>query len=399
MEIETLPEMPAAEFPVPCWGTLVLCELLRVHQRVSPYLVPGSKNIRFNRIAGDLRLVNSSGTPDPVEFRYRDGLITKLIKNQSMDILRDFKRGRLSIGDLISADREHRLFQVSGDMKLSKSLQDALKEWYPNSAAEPASRKRYRVSWTRFLRLCADHGQKIERVADLADVKYPRVRRGWGASGADYNRARAAVSAFLTDFLGSVHHPFRLDVVAKFGRGKEGPGRVPTITAAQFWTAVNADTKHGAKFAAMAILGVGPKELRGIRREDLRPDHGLVIVNGTKAPSRQREVAVEPELWQWIVDAVATPLSYKHIRLHWLRVRKIAGIEAATMYDLRHLSGQLAGDAGMADSAIAVHLGHQKSSTTFKYTRRRTARAAARAIRDGLLPAQVPAQVEVDRAS
>lgn len=153
--------------------------------------------------------------------------------------------------------------------------------------------------------------------------------------------------------------------------------------------------RDGAKYVALAVLGVGPKELCGIRPEDLRPAQLLVVVNGTKTPERQRHVAVDEEFWPWIERAVEVPLAYKWLRIRWNRMRAIAGLEGVTMYDLRHLSGQLAGDAGMSDSAIAVHLGHAKSSTTFKYTRRGIARQAATAIRRGLLresAAQVPAQ-------
>jgi integrase len=175
-------------------------------------------------------------------------------------------------------------------------------------------------------------------VYDLTAVDYEKLHRQWGASEADWNKFRAMISSFLSTFLGHVHHPFRLEVMGRIRRGKEPRGRLPDTTPAQFWKVVAAAVDHAkASYVAMAVLGVGPKEYLGIRREDLSPAQRTVTINGTYTAHRQRVVAVDDRLWDWIERAVPSQLQYRWLNTYWKRACQDAEVQDLRMYDLRQL--------------------------------------------------------------
>jgi len=355
---------------------------------MSPSKTPGSSTYRFNRfVRGIGRIVNSSGTTKRPEFRYRDGLLQRLIRLGALDTLRLFKRGTLTINDLIAADREGRLERVGEQLRLEKPLAAAVEAWLPDSARAPQSRRRYRVSWHHFWTVAQASGQVrvAAAVRDLAGVDFHRLRRAWGTSDADWNRTRAMLSAFLSRFLGAKQHPFRYEVLAQFPRGQEPPGRVPELDAADFWAIVKQAPDYvQPAYVAMAVLGVGMGEYLALDERHLRPLRLTVRVPGTKAQLRDREVAVDKRLWPWIARAVPAPLQARWLRIWWTRACVAAERPVIRLYDLRHLSAQLAGDQGASDRDLAVHLGHTNPTMSFRYSRRRIARRVAGAIGDAL---------------
>lgn len=337
--------------------------------------------LRFKRYVRGVGLIrNHSGTARAVEFRYRDGILTKLIRLGALDTLRLFKRGALSIGDLVTADREHRLEHVARELVLHRPLAAAVAEWLPTSARAKGSRQRYGVSWAHFWKLTPLPTGAVVR--ELAAVDYHKLLGRWGASDADWNRFRAALSAFLSRYLGSKMHPFRYEVLSRVPRGQESEGRVPDLDVADFWRIVDAAHEPVRPvFVAMAVLGAGYADLKPLTAHALRRKSCTVLIRGRKLGRQQPlEVAVAPELWPWIAAAIPLPLSDKWLRKYWKRACRIAKVKGVRMYDLRHLSGQLGADAGLADSAVAVHLRHTNVATTRRYTRRVTARQVAAAI-------------------
>src|SRR5688572_29495251 len=99
---------------------------------------------RFKRAVRGVGIIrNHSGTNSPVEFRYRDAILTKLIRLDALDTLRLFKRGALKMADLVSAEREGRLEHVARELVLHKPLKPAVDAWLTTSARETGSRKRY----------------------------------------------------------------------------------------------------------------------------------------------------------------------------------------------------------------------------------------------------------------
>lgn len=344
--------------------------------------------IRFNRyVRGVGRITNSSRTRRVPEFRYRDGLLTKLIRLGALDTLRLFKRGALTINDLITADRTGRLERVAEQIRLDMPLREAVTAWLPTSARAASSRTRYGVSWGHFWRVSPLRPDAVVR--ELAHSDFHRLMQRWGASESDWNRFRAALSAFLSRFLGSKQHPFRYEVLARVPIGREPAPRMPDLEPADFWGIVERTPDYiRPAYVALAVLGIDTGEYLALQRVNLNKRMLTVSVPGTKTRSRPRVVAVDPRLWEWIERAVPAPLGYKWMRTHWVRARKAAGYPDLRMKDLRHLSAQFAGDEGATDRDLTTHLGHSNPAMSHRYSARRTARKVAGQIGDALVVAQ-----------
>lgn len=358
-----------------------------------PSRVPNSKNFRFNRyVRGVGQISNSARTSKLSEFRRRDGILTKLIEGGHLEILRLFKAGTLTIEELVDADRHERLTQVAEGLRLQRLLEEAVDGWLPQSAEAVASRKRYGVSWRAFLRVAYATKQLRPgaRVGDLARMDFRRLRNQWGASGADFNRARAMLSAFLSTYLGDTWHPFRRKVMKGFPRGRESAGDMPQATSADFWAIVeNAPDHVKASYVSMAVLGAYPKEYLSVRPEDVHHDQQTVTINGTKNEHRHRIVAVDPRFWEWIERGIPSKVQHGWLRIHWKRACAAAGIEGLQLKHLRHLSAQWAGDRGVTDRDLTTHLGHTNPSMSHRYARRAISRGIATAIADELVAGRV----------
>lgn len=351
---------------------------------MSPTRCPGSRNFRFSHyVRGVGRISNSSGTDRIPEFRYRDGLITKLIRLGALDTLRLFKRGALSMNDLIAADRTGRLERVAEQLMLDRPLRPAVAAWLETAARAPASRRRYQGSWDHFFRVAPLAPGAVVR--ELTHVDYHKLERRWGTGPADWNRFRSALSAFLSRYTGAKGHPFRYEVLARIARQEEPEGRVPDLSAAEFWTIVRqAPAPVQPAYVAMAVLGVGPGEYLRLQPVHLNAGALLVNVPGTKTRARARTVAVDARLWAWIARAVPAPLGYGWLSIWWRRTVRQAGYAGLRLYDLRHLSAQLAADLGATDRDLTTHLGHTNPKMAHRYARRPTARGVAAKIGDQL---------------
>ena len=351
---------------------------------MTPQKMRGSKNFQFDRIVkGVGRIRCSSGTASLREYHRRDGILTKLIEQGALETLRLLKAGQLTIQDLVDADRHDRVLRVPDRLKLHKPLQTAIEAWLPNSAAAPQSRRRYKVGWERFQRLAKL--TSASPVGELARIDYKKLHRYWDASDTDWNRTRATLSAFLTHYLGHVHNPFRLEVMGLYKTRREPEGRVPTLDPRGFCDFIDgADERCKASFVTMVLLLLGPAEYCALRREDLDPINFEVHVRGTKNVVRDQWVGVDEEWWPWVDSGVPSPLQDRWLRIYFNRARDKAKLKDFRMYDLRHLGAQFAGDAGVSDRDLTIHLRHTNPKMSHKYSRRLVSRITAKAIGDML---------------
>lgn len=351
---------------------------------MTPQKMRGSKNYQFDRVVkGVGRIRCSAGTAGLKEYYRRDGILTKLVEAGALETLRLLKAGQLTIQDLVDADRHERVLRVADQLKLHKSLQAAVEAWLLNSAPAPESRRRYKVGWERFQK----HAKitAASPVGELARVDYKKLHRYWGASDTDWNRSRATLSAFLTHYLGHLHHRFRLEVMGLYKTRREPEGRVPTLDAAGFWKFVErADERCQAAFVTMVLLTLGPAEYLSLTREDIDPESLLVHVRGTKNVTRDDWVAVDEEMWPWVDAGVPAPLRERWLRVYFNRAKDKAKLVDFRMYDLRHLGAQFAGDAGVTDRDLTVHLRHTNPKMSHRYSRRLISRKAAKGISDML---------------
>ena len=120
---------------------------------MTPTRVRGSKNFIFNRsFRGVGRIQKSAGTKSRQEFRRRDAILTKLYEVGDLETLRAFKRGQLTIQELVDADRAGRLHHAMERLLLHKPITDLMDAWLPHSAAAKQSRRRYETSWNAFVK-------------------------------------------------------------------------------------------------------------------------------------------------------------------------------------------------------------------------------------------------------
>lgn len=367
-----------------------------------PGKLSGTNVYRFNRmVPGIGRFQESACTASLTEFRRRDGILTKLIDRGLLDPIRLLKSDALTWEELVEADRLDRLALVVADQKLDVGLWAKVGEltkddgswddpkaypgtWLPLSAPARVSRRRYRTS-LRKLRLTAQ--RPAMTVRDLQTYDWRLLRRTWTGSQADWNRMRAAVSAFLTWHFDDEYHPIRVAVVRRIPWKPEPLGTSPTATPAEFWRIVARTPDHAKPaYVAMLLLSAYPSEYAAVRPEDLYPAQGLAVVNGRKTWARRREVSIDGDLaWEWLARAIPAPLAYGWLHEYWSRACKPdpeKGWPGAKlpMRHLRHLGAQLAGDGGASERDLAGHLGHSNTITTFRYTRRKGARGIAHSI-------------------
>jgi len=135
-----------------------------------------------------------------------------------------------------------------------------------------------------------------------------------------------------------------------------------TLAVRDLWRIVDkAEPRCAPGYVTMATLTVGPAEYLALTRADLDPDNLTVHIRGTKTPGRAKRVvrdavvAFDPRAWEWIDRAVPCPLAYRWLNVYWHRACKAAKVLGVRMYDLRHLSAQLAGDAGVTDRDLTGH--------------------------------------------
>jgi integrase len=382
-----------------------------------PNKLPGTLIYRFNReVPGLGRFQASAQTKNLTEFRRRDGILTKLIERGMLEPIHLLQAGALSWAELVEADRQDRLAHVVSDSKLDVPLWARVGElarddgswddataftttWLPVSAPARVSRRRYRTSMRKLRDLIAKPNLTVR---ELKALDWRLLRRRWSGSQADWNRMRAAISAFLTWLMGDEYHPARVEVVRLIPWKREPLGVSPNATITEFWAAVARTPDHAKPaYVAMLLLSAYPSEYTPILPEDLFPAQRLVVVNGRKTWARRREVTIDGDTaWAWITRAIPAPLQYGWLHEYW---RRACAPDPETdwpgvllpMKHLRHFGAQLAGDRGASDRDMAVHLGHSNTSTTHRYTRRRVMRGIAASISDQVFAGQeipVPAQ-------
>ncbi len=199
------------------------------------------------------RIKRASGATTRKGFKARNDLLTRLYDRGRFDLLSAIRDGKWTVTEVYATDRENHLDRLTGDRALvSRNLWDAVDDWLPTSARAHHSRRRYRVSF----RALRPRLKKSATIADLGTVNWRRLETEWGSGAADWNHLRRAVSKFLTDTLGDVHHPFRRSVMKAFPKRPESP-RVPDITPELLWRVVHAAPEHvRAAYVLLAATGL-----------------------------------------------------------------------------------------------------------------------------------------------
>lgn len=350
------------------------------------------RNRRINVVLkGVGRLRITTGTTDRREHERRRAFIMELYRDARLDVLQSLRRGDVALVEVLAANRETGARSMAA-ITLVRPLWDAIRDTLPDMGKGEETRSRYRLSLAT---LQACKAMPVDaRVRDLERVDWSAVRPSFKGA-ADWNHLRRALSAFLTCFLGEMTHPFRRAVITRIIPEKER-SVTPDVSLESFWAAVS----HLPVWArdpvvCLAITGMRAGEYIYAGEHSLRHHTYEIDADGK---SGERVLSVSPQAWPLICAAIparyAAPPKpgqrnsatsrYQRLEKAWRAATKAAGIRC-TLNGLRHLSAQLASDAGFSDGAIADQHGHADAKTTRRYTKRRTRRDVADATATAVL--------------
>jgi integrase len=335
---------------------------------------------RFKNV-GEIR--RSLGTSVLKEFNNRRALLRKLEKAEKYEILRAFRDKKLTIEQLIEADANERLGATLSDAMLHMNLWDSVEQALAKIRKSHATVERYRISMKALQMKAADELPDDATLADLASVDWDALSSSWGASGADWMHVKRAVSKVTGTILEDKYHPFVRKLRQAIPNQKVKKRR-PRITPSIFLAITAKAPVHAQRvFWALLITGLRDRvEYLRLKPEHL--DHATRTIDITKSKNEQSEspVMISPRLWQRVVEAVPSPLSYGRLMIHWKRACVAAGYAhyepsprfksklkyvGPTLHDLRHAHGQWAIDEGVEQSKVQSSLRHENPGQTLDY--------------------------------
>lgn len=365
---------------------------------MSPTKTSKDGTFRFDRyFRGVGRIQVSSGTDNLREFRSRDHLLTRLYRKPRLDLLIALKEKRISMTELVEADRLDKLGQTTADLILQRPLWSAVDDTLPKMARAKQTVRRYKVSLQAF----ANTGvlPRAATIQHLERVNWSALEAHWKKSPADWNHLARAMSRFLSVALGDVYHPFRRQIVKQIPRRKERH-RVPDVEPQDFRIIVaHARPELRPFYWSIAITGARLGELKRLTRNELRPRSRSVNLDATKTDTDEgdRIIPVSARLWPWLERAIPVRVSDWTLRQYWYKACEAAGYPRIRLHDLRHFTGQQLADAGRSEAAIGRFLGQTTPAITRKYTDRRLRQEDAEALADRLVPQRVPQRRKAGR--
>ena len=345
---------------------------------------------QFDRVfPGVGRIKKSSGTDKLKEFQRRDALLTKLFETSSLDVLRAFKAGTVTIEELIEADRSNNpalsMQRLATTAKLAKAITDTL----PRMGDAPATRHRYQRALDKLLTQVPELAHA--RVGDLVTVDWALVSGRWPGGAADWNHMVRALSRFLSVYLGDKYHPLRRQVMAKLEKRQEQP-RTPDQSVDLFLKLVATMPAPAQPcFMVLALTGMRIGEYVWADRSSLRPETHSVLVDGKTGPG---VVYLTPEGYAIAEAAIPCPLApaptpgqethkikrYGVMRRLYQKAQKEIGVTGLRLHDIRHLFGQTAADELVPTVQTQAQLRHSDPKMTRRYEMPAQARQAAEAV-------------------
>jgi integrase len=206
-------------------------------------------------------------------------------------------------------------------------------------------------------------------LSKLTKTDWRRFARSWGGSGADWNHARRALSAFLTDLFGTSHNDFRYRLMEAIEM-KEERERVVDLPPTLFLQILDKLPPEANAFPMTLVLtGAQISEYERLERRNLKPRTCVVEIPGTKTQGSVRDVHVDQQYWHYVDAAVPAPREYGWLRRKWKEACLALDVFDVTLHDLRHCHGQWALLAGAQEQSVQTTLGHKTAGMTRRYTR------------------------------
>lgn len=262
-----------------------------------------------------------------------EAIIDKLAADHQVELLRAIMAGDVSTGELLEAERRGELTgsKILSRAKLGKPLWESIDETLPLMGRTESTRNGYRWSFVALRRQSI-----VPWPADpmrVRDLMHPKMRwqelaEGWPNSASDWNHVVRALWSFLTTYLGSSQHEFRVAF------GKKAPlmpedRRVPDITPEVFARILQGLPIH-AQSIAMGLLLTGFRDQSEFFNEEawvLKPATCQIQLLGRHTKSKKgRHVRIDEELWPYIVASMPAPIGYLQFLRHWHRACVAAGV-------------------------------------------------------------------------
>ncbi len=367
--------------------------------------MPRQKSRRIDRVIPGLgRLAIASEATTRMGFDKRNRLITRLVEHGRLNILRAIKDRTITLTEVLDADNRNALGDLVGDGRvLNLPFWDTVDNWSPAPAKRTKRRPRtetvarYRSAFNS-LKAKGPLGLTAT-VGDLWQVDWAALEESWGASSADWNHLRRAVSRFLSDQFQDVHHRRRLELMDLIPVRHEQP-REPDITRETFRNIMECVPEFlRPAFWVMVILGLDVGEYFQLSEEDLMPETHGVKAPGKKTYMRTQTLYVDERLWPWVEAGVPAPVPLLHAKdqgraqARWLRRRWDAAVIKAgadpdlRLKDLRHCLAQWLTDAGVPEHSVQTSMRHASPEMTRRYALRRDKRENAKVMADIMLGA------------
>lgn len=221
-------------------------------------------------------------------------------------------------------------------------------------------------------------------LAQFTKSDWARFSRSWGGSSTDWNHMRRALSAVLTDLLGTSHSEFRRKLMEQIELKAERE-RVVDLSPEFFWKIVaNLPSEANAFPVAIVLTGARISEYERLDRKHLKPRTHVVELPGTKTDGSVRDVHIDRAFWPYIDAAVPAPREYGWLRRKWKEACATLDVYDVTLHDLRHCHGQWALQAGAQEQSVQVTLGHKTPGMTRRYTKSIQKGEVARALGSAL---------------
>jgi integrase len=314
---------------------------------VTPHKQSRGKSFVLDRqFKGVGRIKRASGTDSKELFALLDAMLTTLYKAGRLDVLRAIHAGQLHTLEVWSRYRLGELDRLPS-VDTMKPLRSEMERWVDEADTGQWNRQSRRYGVRAVLRLA----KKSATIQDLPDLLRAYSRVAGGATM--FNRARAAVQAFLRDTLGKSHPLYARvrDVGAKRMRTRQGNPQSPE----QLVALTQRLTPAYASIAwAMALTGMGPAELWG----EWTQHQNHIYVRGMKRAGRKREIP--------LVHPIARPTRQ-------YRAFRDALVEASDgevqPYDLRRTYARWMDSSGISRIRRKIYLGHSVGDVTDLYER------------------------------
>ncbi len=345
---------------------------------------------QFDRVfPGVGRIKKSSGTTKLKEFQNRDALLTKLFQSSSLDVLRAFKAGKITIEEIVEADLGNNPALSMQRLATTGRLATAIEKALPYMGTATSTRNRYERSLVKLLATVPELA--TARVGDLANVDWPLVSTRWHDSASDWNNMVRALSRFLTVHLDDKFHPLRRGVMRKLTKRAE-IHRTPDQSVDLFLRLVASMPLPAQPcFMTLALTGMRVGEYVFADRSALRPETQSVVITGKTG---EGVVYLTPEGFAIAQAAIPCPLApaptpgqethkikrYGVLRRLYRKAQKDVGVSGLRLHDIRHLFGQTAADENVPTVQTQAQLRHSDPKMTRRYEMPAHARQAAEAV-------------------